>query len=826
MRKSRDPRTNELVTHAKSGSVAEVETLLKQGCNPNQPDNQGQLAIYAAFDANKTDVVKLLLLNGAKVKPSDNRVFWTPLTNELVTHAKSGSVTEVETLLKQGCNPNQPDDQGQLAIDAAINASKTEVVKLLLLNGAKVKPSDNMVFWKKFWTTLSDDEKKNFISKIPESVRRIKLVKDDVGVVVVHGIGTSKQNETLVSWTEAIRKIRNQDREEVEKCIPSDVSLHESSASLRIEDGKVVKFVESWWAELFRAPDWGKFLKWCFVAVPTALVAQFDERYRRAIHHYQSNQKKFALLELLVEFLVLLIGLVLSPLLILILLLLSILKFVPQIKGFIDIVQTVLTGYIGDSLVFNEDEIRRSGIINKVRSDIEAVRASSKRCIVLAHSQGAAVAHAAIKGLEASDTRLDFISFGSGLRKLRELSEYQKTGRKFAWLSTVFAFISVVLFALAGWARPDYPVFYIILLFGYSIFVCGGVLFFRITFEKQGLKLLGITLINKPEDPEVSDKARSKKFNWNGWYFIVVISFLLWLILPYSGPLILTYIVPLFSTESSIGWLISTYIVTFLNELTSLDRLFILFCPPFIGLAFTYLMDWRYKVGRSTTRDDYYRYEVDRWENDYRIPVKQLKQWVDFYANYDPVPNGPLFDQLSSITNPNIALNYRAIPIVNSLSMISDHVEYWKNDKQFVKPVADLIYGQPPKINTKSPALHISSPWEFLGRLGTVVWVGLVFILNIDVFPKMLPSISIALVRWLKGLKEGSIFEWLLTSCSSYTSHDISDIPDLTLCKGSLVYSVLETSLEYGLVPIVFIFVLWLGRVGIRELLKKQLAGQ
>ncbi|WP_343682960.1 ankyrin repeat domain-containing protein [Acinetobacter baylyi] len=57
---------------------------------------------------------------------------------ELVYWASLGDVAQVEQLLAEGIDPNQTDDEGYTALQAAAENDHLEIVKLLLSKGANI----------------------------------------------------------------------------------------------------------------------------------------------------------------------------------------------------------------------------------------------------------------------------------------------------------------------------------------------------------------------------------------------------------------------------------------------------------------------------------------------------------------------------------------------------------------------------------------------------------------------------------------------------------------------------------------------------------------
>ncbi|MCH7384228.1 ankyrin repeat domain-containing protein [Acinetobacter dispersus] len=74
-------------------------------------------------------------LNSFSPLPEDDEELHLP---ELVYWASLGDVEQVEQLLAEGANPNQTDDDGYSALQAAAENDHLAVVKLLVCKGANV----------------------------------------------------------------------------------------------------------------------------------------------------------------------------------------------------------------------------------------------------------------------------------------------------------------------------------------------------------------------------------------------------------------------------------------------------------------------------------------------------------------------------------------------------------------------------------------------------------------------------------------------------------------------------------------------------------------
>ena len=91
-----------LIDAARQGDAAAVESLLKQGTNPNTAAGDGMTALHWAAERGHQEVVELLISSGAVVDPKTRIGKYTPL--HLASRSGHGGATRL--LLKAGSNPN------------------------------------------------------------------------------------------------------------------------------------------------------------------------------------------------------------------------------------------------------------------------------------------------------------------------------------------------------------------------------------------------------------------------------------------------------------------------------------------------------------------------------------------------------------------------------------------------------------------------------------------------------------------------------------------------------------------------------------------------
>ena len=149
-----------LVRAAKNGDLEAVNDLLTQGVALNVSDNNGCTALGGAVFNGHTDVVKALLVGGAR--PDESRALLRAsicgsleIVKLLLAHqadpnlddsfgitpvyraAQYGFLDITNVLLDNGANPNKADHNGCTALNQAACYGRTEIVKALLARGAE-----------------------------------------------------------------------------------------------------------------------------------------------------------------------------------------------------------------------------------------------------------------------------------------------------------------------------------------------------------------------------------------------------------------------------------------------------------------------------------------------------------------------------------------------------------------------------------------------------------------------------------------------------------------------------------------------------------------
>ena len=199
-----------LLDAAEAGDTAEVQSLLREGANPNAKGGYGNTALMGAAVRGHTETVRALLEKGAEVNAKDN-AGWTPLfwaafsrrtdtvrallekgadvnaknkydDTALIHAAYAGDTDTVVVLLEKGAEVNAKDDMGKTALIEAARQGRTETVRALLQGGADITVRD-----RDGETALSGAEKHNYsdviaLLKNPPGLQSQKPKKPSTGI--------------------------------------------------------------------------------------------------------------------------------------------------------------------------------------------------------------------------------------------------------------------------------------------------------------------------------------------------------------------------------------------------------------------------------------------------------------------------------------------------------------------------------------------------------------------------------------------------------------------------------------------------------------------
>ena len=313
----------------------------------------------------------------------------------------------------------------------------------------------------------------------------------DVGVLFVHGIGQQPRGQTLVDMGEPmvrwLRRWITADRADDTELAGSGTAVSVNRAlvvTTEHEPSHVVVTVsaekrstqwllaESWWAESFHPAGFGELGRWGLIIGPWMVAAHLSlvgDRVRisrasiaRAWHRHPWEGMVLVVVSgvgWLVGLAVLIGTAVASIVLELFAFALLVLAFIPipWFRGAVLRLQRGLANGLGDSYVLVRSPFQFAAMAQTVRDDCEWLSTHCRRVVVVAHSQGAAVAFEALRRPSARPENLSLlVTFGQGIRKLRALRRldaqaYREPASAFWWASGATA----VLVLLAAIVAPD-----------------------------------------------------------------------------------------------------------------------------------------------------------------------------------------------------------------------------------------------------------------------------------------------------------------------------------------------------------------------------------
>lgn len=174
---SEETEETPLISAARRGDVAAVESLIEEGADIDATDEEGWTALERASSAGQLETVKLLLKKGAR--PEGKHGFSTPL----IMAAHWGKVEVARALLDAGADINAKGADGRTALMEAAWTAQFEMVEFLLSQGADVNATDDYSH-----TALSGGFNTVRTDKTPEVIKLLvdngadKNARDEQGV--------------------------------------------------------------------------------------------------------------------------------------------------------------------------------------------------------------------------------------------------------------------------------------------------------------------------------------------------------------------------------------------------------------------------------------------------------------------------------------------------------------------------------------------------------------------------------------------------------------------------------------------------------------------
>lgn len=293
----------------------------------------------------------------------------------------------------------------------------------------------------------------------------------DLGVLLVHGIGEQRRAATLLAigeplyrwlfrWFGAGGDARGQPVAMVRSVRSAlrpagDEPAH---AELEIEvagdppDRRRWLLAESWWAEAFDAPRFAKVAFWMVLSGPVLGIEYAARVVRRSL---RTPSPLTLPLLLVLSLLGPLVGAFLAVA-VLVVLLLSLIP-VAAVRRIATRLGVALAATLGDTFVLLASPLRYAAMRARIEADLAWLReAGCRRVAVVAHSQGAALAHAVLR----DGPQVDLLAtVGSAVGRMDDLRYVREEGRRWqllGWLLVVgiaglgFALWTVATFAVGG----------------------------------------------------------------------------------------------------------------------------------------------------------------------------------------------------------------------------------------------------------------------------------------------------------------------------------------------------------------------------------------
>jgi hypothetical protein len=321
--------------------------------------------------------------------------------------------------------------------------------------------------------------------------------KHDLGVLFVHGIGEQRQNSTLARfggslqrwlrrWLDPVGGLEEQatkDRiaaqpmvevEAVERHtgngdVPAHARLLVGKPGQPEESRQRWLLAEGWWAAEVSPPTFKAFVRWVLPMLPWLAAEYFvaaarRPRSQRGDPSPSLRTRSRSRFEELIESLSLagllwLLSPVIAVLAMLTCVVLAVLQRVPVLGKRLNAATANLVTGVGDAYLFAYDGLARAAMLQRIRRNLDWLRADERRCrrvAVVAHSQGAALCHDLLRSgvLRPEDPVDVLVTVGSGVRRLNGFRQLHDDARlrSLGWTSIagLLALVTGMLLVLGG----------------------------------------------------------------------------------------------------------------------------------------------------------------------------------------------------------------------------------------------------------------------------------------------------------------------------------------------------------------------------------------
>ena len=325
---------------------------------------------------------------------------------------------------------------------------------------------------------------------VEDEIDRRSRERPRLGVVFVHGIGNQREGETLLGFAEPmVSWIRDwlqnlnlefdrwqrwgqwSDRKEAYKefghTYLADTSLRNGQSDEPAHTMLRLPLLqerwllaEAWWADEVYAPPTRRLVLWLAVVIPMLVLTHLSRMilWRTRGMQRRLRESRAGMLVLITGgiagfVMTCVLGTVLALALQVVVLLLGLAAMVPlrRIRASVGRVLSLISTTLGDSMSFTDSPISRAAIITKVSRTIQFVAERSDIVAVVAHSQGAAIAHRSLQD-EAPENVSLFVTLGAGVNKLGTLHNQGRRRLLFEMLALVMCLAPLfVLYSVTFW---------------------------------------------------------------------------------------------------------------------------------------------------------------------------------------------------------------------------------------------------------------------------------------------------------------------------------------------------------------------------------------
>ena len=285
-----------------------------------------------------------------------------------------------------------------------------------------------------------------------------------VGLLFVHGIGTQRKGTQVTRVVSALSHFFEHHQPTPKGQTPLTVQLgsvvlfgdQPARAELIVPPdgtGDATRWLiaEALWSDSFLQPGLLDTLRWLTVRVPPLLTTRALEKLQSIWMRLWHNPWHVWRLPLYASAII-----VSAPLSLLLIALIAIAALLRQLIPFtwaqsvIESIVRTLTGVIGDSYLYASAPVNRAAMETAVARDLRWLQQRASKIVVVAHSQGAAVAAGVLEQYGPVDT---FVTLGAGIGELSWLQRFRTetfVATNAAWLIT----LGVVYHAVSNWIVP------------------------------------------------------------------------------------------------------------------------------------------------------------------------------------------------------------------------------------------------------------------------------------------------------------------------------------------------------------------------------------